>query len=134
VTVTSWRVAPRSVAEPVRYRLKYRTGSTVVHERPESADALFARVTELLMDLKDSAPGDQVKAPFRNYDAIEVVHGRIELSIAKGRFGGKTRGGIDVRRDGSAEAFLGRTTRQLIEPRPGESLVDALEREMDVAT
>ena len=130
----SWRDAPLSGAEPVQIRLKCRTGPSVTKERFETTDALFARVAGLLMDLKDSAPGDDVKSAFRSYEAIEVVHGRIEVSIARRRFGGTVRGGIDVRRDGSAEAFLGRTSRKLIEPRPSESLVDALERELLAAT
>lgn len=118
----------------MRLQLKYRTGPRVLKERPASIDELFTRTGELLVECVASAPGGEVKAPFRNYDAIEVVHGRIELSIADGRFGSKTRGGIDVRRDGSAEAFLGRTSRSVIESRPGENLVDALRRELLAAT
>jgi hypothetical protein len=38
------------------------------------------------------------------------------------------RGGIDVRGDGSAEAFVGRITKTLVEAGPEESPVEALRR------
>lgn len=116
------------------YRLKYRTGPRVEKQRFDSVEALFVRTQELLDESVSSAPGDEVKAPFRNYDAIEVVHGRIELTLSEGRIGKKVRGGVDVRRDGSAEAFVGRTSRSLIEPRPGETMLEALRRELLAAT
>jgi hypothetical protein len=116
-----------------RYELKIRVTGKVANFECASEDELFELVrSELADQIRDTAGLGAVSA-IRNYEAIEVVHARIEATIAHGVFK-KRRGGIDVRRDGSAEAWLGRVTRTLIEPRPGEDLPAALRRELDSGT
>ncbi len=97
-----------------------------------SEDELFAKVAEELDSQVADAralEGKGQASPLRNYEAIEIVHSRIEVAVG-GTFS-KRKGGIDVRRDGSSEAWLGGASKQLIEPRPGEDLVAALRREID---
>ena len=112
-----------------KFVLKLREGPKVTRERCATAQELFDRVEVLADEMADRADRTPVKSMFRDYEAIELVHGRIEVSIAQGAFKHR-RGGIDVRRDGSIEAFVGRASRTVVEPTPGETIPQALKREL----
>jgi hypothetical protein len=59
----------------------------------------------------------------RRLEPVQIVIGRVELSGPGG-----VRAGVDVRGDGSSEAFSGRVRRRVLEQRDGESAYDALRR------
>jgi hypothetical protein len=63
----------------------------------------------------------------RRYDAARQVAVRAEVSGPGGLLGGP-RGGVDLRGDGSAEAYTGRVRRSLVQLRPGESPYDGVRR------
>ena len=62
----------------------------------------------------------------RRFEPQQQVVGRIELK------GPGVSCGVDVRGDGSAEAFTGKVRRTLVHQQPGESPYDALARELGV--
>lgn len=112
-----------------KYGLKLREGPKVTRLRCATIDELFEQVERQSEEMSDRADGEAVSSMFRDYEAIELVHGRIEVTIADGPFKHR-RGGIDVRRDGSIEAFVGRANRTVVEPTPGETIPQALRREL----
>ena len=94
---------------------------------PKVEKARFATLDEALAELERRVdrPGREPRrrALGREYDPVQQVAGRFEL-----RGPGGLRCGIDVRGDGSAEAYRGRVRKQLVEQVPGETAVDALRR------
>ena len=86
-----------------------------------ASDELAARVEALG---KDSSR-DEIQFFARRIEPEQQVVARLELSGPAGR-----RGGVDLRGDGSSEAFSGRLRRRLIERRNGESAAHALRRDL----
>lgn len=115
----------------IHFLLKVRVTGKVAKFPCASEDELFAKLEEELEgQIKDTVGLGDVSSPLKNYEAIEIVHSRLEVVLTEGLLK-KRRGGIDVRRNGECEAWLGGSRKQLIEPRPGESLTAALRREID---
>lgn len=115
----------------IRFLLKVRVTGKVAKFPCETEDELFATLEqELAGQIEDTRGLGDVGSPLKNYEAIEIVHSRLEVVLTESLFK-KRRGGIDVRRNGDTEAWLGAGSKQLIEPRPGESLTAALRREID---
>ncbi|MFT4048307.1 MAG: hypothetical protein QM648_00535 [Solirubrobacterales bacterium] len=115
----------------IRYLLKVRVTGKVAKFPCGSEDELFAKLEdELAGQIEDTKGLGPVGSPLKNYEAIEIVHSRLEVVLTESLFK-KRRGGIDVRRNGDSEAWLGGSSKQLIEPRPGETLTAALRREID---
>jgi hypothetical protein len=111
----------------VRWKLTVRSGPKVQRssfsELEPALDALAQRARELAGD----APNTPYDAKIRRFEPAQQVLARIELSGPE-RWLASVRAGIDVRGDGSVEAYRGRVRRELIEQRAGESAYDALRR------
>ena len=109
------------------YRLTVRTGAKVAKHRHERMDEALAELRRIGQELANTAGSRAVGGRLmRRFEPVQQVIGRIELR------GPGVRCGVDVRGDGSAEAFTGRVRRALVHQQPGESPYDALSRELGV--
>jgi hypothetical protein len=109
-----------------KYTLTVRAGARVQKEHctglEEALTAIESRGRELAADADARPQGGTL---IRRLEPVQIVVARLELSGP-----GRLRAGVDVRGDGSSEAFTGRTRRRVVKQRDGESAYDALRREL----
>jgi hypothetical protein len=102
------------------WRVTVREGGRVSRERYSSLEDALSAIEARGRELADGARAGPVDTKvLGRWEPQQQVAARLEL----GR-----RGGVDIRGDGSAEAYTGRVRRRLIELRRGESPYDALRR------
>lgn len=99
-----------------------RTGRTE-KERFETAGQAFAALERALDQLGRTERRGTAKALVREIEPVAQVAARLELAGPGGE-----RGGVDLRGDGSAEAYTGRWRREIVERRRGEDAAAALRR------
>jgi hypothetical protein len=105
------------------WKVTLRLGPRVVKEQADDLPGAIAELRISLVAMAGQASGQPTSALFREYEAVEVVIARGEVRGPRG-----LRGGIDVRGDGSAEAWTGRVRKAVVDPEPGEDAYQALER------
>ena len=105
------------------YKVTSRVGPEVRKERYASLDEAIAA-----LERETAGVGGASTESFlgREYAPASQVAGRFELAGPGG-----ARGGLDVRGDGSAQAYRGRVRKQLVEPRDGETALQALRRVLE---
>jgi hypothetical protein len=110
-----------------KWTLTVRDGPRVGHKRfeslPETVDAMERELDELIPTAKRRA----VQVPGKRFDAARQVAVRAEVA-GPGGWLGAARGGVDMRGDGSIEAYTGRLRRRLVELQAGETPYDGLRR------
>jgi hypothetical protein len=109
------------------WTLTTRAGSQVEHEHLETLEQAIAALERRVDELEGSAVRGEERILSRRIEPVRLVAARLEISGPRSR-GRTVRGGVDLRGDGSAEAFTGRVRRAVIERRAGESAPEALRR------
>jgi hypothetical protein len=114
------------------WKLTVRVGPRVERERfpglDAALDALQTRASQLATDAR-RAPVD---VRVRRFEPVQQVTARIELAGPQ-RLVAAVRAGLDVRGDGSLEAYRGRVRRTVLVPQANETPLQALRREMRAA-
>ena len=108
--------------------MSVREGPRFSRIRTNSVEELFDELAFHADEVSSRADGTSVDAMFKTFEPVERVYGRIEIAGQRKCLVSRDRAGIDVRGDGSLEAFIGRTNREVVEPLPGETVVAALRR------
>lgn len=109
------------------WKLTVRTGPRVERSRYTELGAAFEALEARARQLAATAPNQAVDAKFRRFEPAQQVSARLELAGPE-RLIPTVRGGIDVRGDGSTEAYVGRVRRQVVAQQRGETPYKALRR------
>jgi hypothetical protein len=115
-----------------KWTLTVRDGPRVGRRRFET---LSETMNAMERELDERAPTTRRRAgrspigqiPGRRFEAARQVAIRAEIA-GPGGWGTAPRGGVDMRGDGSTEAYTGRLRRKLVELQPGETPYDGLRR------
>ena len=104
------------------YRVTVRRRGRTERKRYPSMTEALAALEARLDDLGPRERRDTERALARELAPVQQVAVRGEVA------GRGVRGGVDVRGDGSLEAYTGRWKRTIVTPDPGETAYDALRR------
>jgi hypothetical protein len=113
----------------VPWRLTVRAQARVRKERFDSLETALDRLETEARALANDVSGQPIDAKIRRFEPAQIVAGRIELSGPQ-RLASDVSAGVDVRRDGSVEAYTGRIRKRVIEQRGREDAYAALRREL----
>jgi len=109
------------------YRLVVRQGPRVRRARFPTLGAALDAMAADVVQLSAGPQRDAIDLRVRRFEPVKQVVARAELSGPQ-RLLPRVRAGVDMRGDGSAEAWVGRTSRQVVSQEDGESAVQALRR------
>jgi hypothetical protein len=116
----------------VRWKLTVRSGPQVQRSSFGDAQRALDELEARARELAETAPRKAVDTKLKQYEPVQQVVARLELSGPQ-RFVPSFRAGVDVRGDGSVEAYRGRVRREVIEERSGETAYGALRRALPQA-
>lgn len=106
-----------------RYSLTLRSGPRVANEHFDDLDSALGRLEAWAGEQAAGTRREPVDLGVRRFEPIQQVAARGEVAGPR-----RLRGGIDVRGDGSSEAYIGGWRRRVVAPREEESAAAALRR------
>ena len=106
----------------MRYRVVVRHGPRVDKHGADTLDEALAWLEQRARTAAAGPRRETVDLHVRRFEPVQQVAARAELR------GAGVRAGVDVRGDGSSEAWTGRLRRRVVEPRHGEDAYAALRR------
>jgi hypothetical protein len=110
----------------VEYRVVIRSGPRVARIEAGSLDAALELIEARGRELSRGPRSEPVELRYKTFEPVQQVAHRIELSGPR-----RVHAGVDVRGDGSVEAWTGKLRRRLVEQQKGESAYDALRRTLE---
>jgi hypothetical protein len=110
----------------VEYRVVARSGPRVDRLEAGSLDAALELIEARATALAAGPRAAPVDLRYKTFEPVQQVAHRLELSGPK-----RLHAGVDVRGDGSVEAWTGRLRRRVVEQEPGESAYAALRRTLE---
>jgi hypothetical protein len=110
----------------VEYRVVVRSGPRVSRLEAGSLDAAIELIEAQARELARGPGRETVELRYKTFEPVQQVAHRIELTGPR-----RVRAGVDVRGDGSVEAWTGRLRRRLVEQEKGESPYNALRRTLE---
>jgi hypothetical protein len=113
----------------VGWKLTIRTGPRVERQRFDELDDVLDAVQARGQKLAESASREPVDVKLKRFEPIQQVVARLEFSGPE-RLIPSVTAGVDVRGDGSIEAYTGRVKRRVVDQRNGESAYSALRRKL----
>jgi len=108
------------------HRVVVRSGPRVERLEAPSLDAALGLIEARARALAGGPGRDAVELRFKSFEPVQQVAHRLELRAPRG-----VRAGVDVRGDGSVEAWTGRMRRRLVAQAPGETAYTALRRALE---
>jgi hypothetical protein len=106
-----------------QFTVTIRDGPKVRHQQAATLEEALDALEWCMQELAAGPGRDAVDLRYRRFEPLQQVAARGEVSGPGG-----VRGGVDLRGDGSAEAFTGRLRRRLVEQSEGETPYAALRR------
>ena len=108
------------------YRVVVRSGPRVERLEAGSLDAALELIEARARELARGPRSDPVELRYKTFEPVQQVAHRIELSGPR-----RLHAGVDVRGDGSVEAWTGKLRRRVVEQEKGESPYEALRRTLE---